>query len=196
MKDKIAEIVYREIESNLRDKDFILLAIDGRCGSGKTTLAGRLQEICRGKALSCEIVHMDHFYPRLEQRTAERLNEAGGNLDRERFLDEVMKPLKRREAFSYRPYDPRVHQMAEAIHIGLSEVIIIEGSYSCHPALYDNYDLRIFLTVDEPERLRRIRERNGEEGLLQFQEKWIPMEESSFSAYRIEERCELHFKTG
>ena len=191
MKDNITTTILHKIEELLRKKDFVLVAIDGRCGSGKTTLAACLQEICK-----CEVIHMDHFFPRLEQRTAQRLNEPGGNLDRERFLEEVMVPLKRREAFFYRPYDPRKHEMSSAIKIEPCEVIIIEGSYSCHPALFDEYDLRIFLTVDEPERLRRIRERNGEAGLIQFQEKWIPMEERYFSAYGIEDRCDFCFKTG
>ena len=191
MKDNIAEIVLRKTEDILREKGFALIAIDGRCGSGKTTLAACLREI-----RSWEVIHMDHFFPRLEQRTAERLSEPGGNFDRERFLEDVMAPLKRREAFFYRPYDPNKHKMSAAIKIESCDVIIIEGSYSCHPVLFDDYDLRIFLTVNEPERLRRIRERNGESKLIQFQEKWIPMEEHYFSAYNIEDRCDLRFKTG
>ena len=191
MKDNIAATILHKVEDILREKDFVLVAIDGRCGSGKTTLAACLQEACRW-----EVIHMDHFFPRLEQRTAERLSEPGGNFDRERFLEEVMGPLKRRETFFYHPYDPRKHEMAAAIKIEPCDVVIIEGSYSCHPVLFDEYDLRVFLTVDEPERLRRIRERNGEAGLIQFQEKWIPMEEHYFSAFSIEDRCDLRFKTG
>jgi len=191
MMDKIVETISQKVETLLQAQAFVLLAIDGRCGSGKTTLAARLQEIHQ-----CEVIHMDHFFPRLAQRTPERLSEPGGNLDRERFLEEVIAPLKRREAFAYCPYDPRIHKMADAIQIKPCNIVIIEGSYSCHPALFENYDLRVFLTVDEPERLRRIRERNGEAGLVQFQEKWIPMEEHYFSAYRIEARCDFCFKTG
>ncbi|MCL2564789.1 MAG: AAA family ATPase [Defluviitaleaceae bacterium] len=185
------ETICREIEKIHREKGYVLLAIDGRCGSGKTTLAAHLQRI-----FQCEVIHMDHFFPRLEQRTAERLNEPGGNLDRERFLEEVIAPLKSRKAFSYRRYDPRIHEMAEEFQIQPCDVIIIEGSYSCHPALFDNYDLRVFLSVDMPERLRRIKERNGEDGLKQFREKWIPMEEYYFSAFNLEDRCDFVFKTG
>jgi len=189
--NKMVEIVCRKIDEVLQERDTLLLAIDGRCGSGKTTLAARLREI-----MQCQVIHMDHFFPRLAQRTPERLSEPGGNVDRERFLEEVMVPLKRREVFSYCPYDPRKHEMAAAIQIEPGNVVIIEGSYSCHPALFDHYDMRIFLTVDEPERLRRIKHRNGEAVLIQFQEKWIPMEERYFSVYNIEERCDFRFKTG
>ncbi|MCL2226938.1 MAG: uridine kinase [Oscillospiraceae bacterium] len=191
MNDSTARAVHDKIGAALFEREFVLVAIDGRCGAGKTTLAARLKELCK-----CEVIHMDHFFPRLEQRTAARLNEPGGNLDRERFLEEVIAPLKRREAFSYRPYNPQKHEMDAPVEIGLCDIIIIEGSYSCHPALFEHYDLRIFLTVGEPERLRRIKQRNGDEGLAQFQEKWIPMEEHYFSAFSIEKRCDLWFDMG
>ena len=40
-----------------REKRPFVIAIDGRCASGKTTLAGRLQ-----KEIDCNIIHMDHFF--------------------------------------------------------------------------------------------------------------------------------------
>ena len=193
MIDKIDTVlaVDAEINALLQKKESIIAAIDGRCGSGKTTLAGELKRL-RG----CEVIHMDHFYPRLEQRTTQRLSEPGGNLDRERFFEEVMTPLMRKEPFSYRPYNPMQHCLMEPISISLADVVVIEGSYCLHPLLFDCYDLRIFLTVDMPERLRRIKLRNGEEGLLSFQERWIPMEEKYFSAYDVQARSDMVFKTG
>ena len=68
---------------------------------------------------------------------------------------------------------------------------VIEGSYSCHNTLYEHYDLRIFLTVDEDEQLRRIATRNGENAVMIFREKWIPLEEKYFEAFDIKERCEF-----
>ena len=51
-------------------------------GSGKSVLGQLLSEV-----YSCNLFHMDDFFLRPEQRTAERLAEAGGNVDRERFLE-------------------------------------------------------------------------------------------------------------
>lgn len=53
-----------------------LVAIDGRCTAGKTTLAGLLQ----GKR-SCNVVHMDDFYLPFAKRTPERMAQPGGNMD-------------------------------------------------------------------------------------------------------------------
>ena len=54
------------------DRRRVLIAIDGRCGSGKTTLASLLAEEFGGA-----LFHMDDFYLREEQRTPERLAELG-----------------------------------------------------------------------------------------------------------------------
>lgn len=77
-----------------------ILAIDGRRCSGKMTLASRLQQ-----HLDCNVVHMDEFFLRTAQRTLERLSQPGGNVDWERFADEVLAPLQSGIVFSYRPFD-------------------------------------------------------------------------------------------
>ena len=43
--------------------------------------------------------------------------------------------------------------------------------------------------------IQRIRLRNGEDGVLMFQERWIPMENTYFHSFRIQEKCDLYFKT-
>ena len=54
------EEVFRLLEERSGKLPFIL-AIDGRCASGKTTLAGELQ-----KRQACNVIHLDDFYlPRL-----------------------------------------------------------------------------------------------------------------------------------
>ena len=76
---------YYEVRERIRtllagEKPRIIAAIDGRCGSGKTTLAAWLMDQFDGN-----LFHMDDFYLRSEQRTPERLAETGGNVDYERF---------------------------------------------------------------------------------------------------------------
>ena len=48
---------------------------------------------------------MDDFFLRPEQRTPERYAEPGGNVDRERFLAEVLIPLRAGETVQYRRFD-------------------------------------------------------------------------------------------
>lgn len=184
----IAELIWREAEA--QEKRPLLIAIDGRCAAGKTTLAARLQEIC-----ACSVVHMDHFFLRPEQRTEQRLRQPGGNVDYERFLQEVLFPLRRGKSFSYRPYDCGRQELSEPIQVEPGLFNLIEGSYCCHPALFEHYDVRVFLNIKEAEQLQRIRNRNGEAGAKMFQSKWIPLEEQYFSAFQVQERCHLIFDT-
>lgn len=164
-----------------------LIAIDGRCGAGKTTFAAFLQE-----KSGWDVVHLDHFFLRPEQRTKERLAAPGGNIDYERFLEEVLIPMKKgAEEIVYRPFDCHRQEMTEPVRITPAKICLVEGSYSCHPALWDGYDLHVFLTIGAEEQRRRILRRNGPESAEIFRERWIPMEENYFAAYRVEERCEL-----
>ena len=76
--DAINEIIKQEDNTDRP----ILVAIDGRCGSGKTTLG----EYLKGQ-LDCNLFHMDDFFLRMEQRTPDRMKETGGNVDYERFYE-------------------------------------------------------------------------------------------------------------
>ena len=163
----------------------LLIAIDGRCAAGKTTLAAELQ-----RALDCNVIHMDDFFLQPHQRTESRLRQPGENVDHERFLAEVMLPLKAGVPVSYRKFRCKTMDFSADIPLEPRKITVVEGAYSCHPNLWDNYDLRFFYTIDPEEQLRRIAQRNGEEALPMFRERWIPLEEAYFAEYRIMERCD------
>lgn len=189
MQDIANEILHKIDELSGRKK-FLLIGIDGRCASGKTTLASLLQASC-----DCSVIHMDHFFLRPEQRTEERLREPGGNVDYERFMAEVLFPLCSEEPFSYSPFDCKTQSLMEPVPVNPRPVNIIEGSYSCHPLLKDYYHLKIFLTTTPEEQMRRILLRNGAERAPMFREKWIPLEEQYFSSCHTEENCDYIFTT-
>ena len=123
----IAQLLLTEI----KQRSTLVLAIDGRCAAGKTTLAARLAELC-----DCNVIHMDHFFLPWKQNTMEHSQQAGENMDYVRFCEEILIPLHEGRKFSY-----------------------------------------------------------GEDGVLMFQERWIPMENTYFHSFRIQEKCDLYFKT-
>lgn len=167
----------------------VIVALDGRCASGKTTLARELE-----RRYGWSVVHMDHFFPRPEQRTLERYARPGANVDHERFLEEMLLPLRRGERPVYRPFDCRAQTLLEPIPFEPGPVVLVEGSYACHPALWEYYDLRVFLTIDPALQMERITAREGAERARAFREKWIPLEEKYFSAYEVEHRCEFRLE--
>ena len=127
--------------------------------------------------------------------TMERLEEPGGNIDYERFLEEVGRPLKEGLTFSYRPYQCATGTLGEPVVIRSHKVTLIEGSYSHHPKLCEEADLSVLLTVDQEEQLRRIVARNGERVATVFKERWIPMEMNYFNTFQIKEKAQFHFDT-
>lgn len=163
-----------------------VVAIDGRCASGKSTLAEKLADVT-----GAGVVHMDDFFLPQELRTEERLNEPGGNVHYERFREEVLPALKRGGSFSYRCFDCGRMELGEERKVCESRILIVEGAYSCHPKLGDYMALRVFSDVDNGEQLRRIEARDGLEMLENFVTRWIPMEESYFTAYRIKEQADI-----
>ena len=100
--------VQNAIQQLLCQKETAIVAIDGNCTSGKTTLANQL-----AANYDCNIFHMDDFFLRPEQRTPERFSEVGGNVDYERFLAEVLIPLKLGKPFSYRPFDCSTFELTD-----------------------------------------------------------------------------------
>ena len=81
--------------------------------------------------------------------------------------------------------------MGKPILVFPKNLTIVEGSYSCHPVLKDYYDLSVFLDVEATKQIQRIRLRNGEDGVLMFQERCIPMENTYFYHCKIRENSQI-----
>lgn len=167
----------------------MIIAIDGRCGSGKTTLSLALKELFDGT-----ILHMDDYYLPFSKRVANWENIPGANIDLERFRRDVLEPASNEESFVYQPYFCREDRMLEAIKIEPKELIVVEGSYCHHPDLVDLYDLKLFLTCSAEEQKERLLLREGER-LPFYVERWIPMEERYYKAFDIQNHADAIFNT-
>ncbi len=176
------EAINRVLEAS--DKETILIAIDGKCASGKTTLGYYLKDI-----YDCNLFHLDDFFLQGYQRTEERLAQIGGNVDYERFQSEVMEPVLSGTDVIYRPYSCMEGKIIEEILIKKHRLNIMEGSYSLHPYFKDPYDVKIFMNIDENDQVDNIRKRNGEEKLQRFITEWIPKENRYFETFQIADGC-------
>ena len=179
--------IQNRIDALLEEKAQVLVAIDGSCAAGKTTLADRLAAL-----YDCNLLRMDEFFLRPEQRTDARFAQPGGNIDYERFLEEVLQPLQTGRPFTYRPVRCQTFTLGEPVAVQPKQLTIVEGSYSMHPYFGDPYDLKILLTVDPALQRQRILERPA--FLHQrFFDAWIPMEQQYLSHFSIPENCDLIF---
>lgn len=167
----------------------VVIAIDGRCGSGKTTLAGLMERV-----FDCNVFHMDDFYLPKERRTENWMSVPGGNMDLERFRAEVLEPAFSGREVIYRPFDCGSGSIAAGVPVAAKRLTVIEGSYSHHPDLNAQYDLRIFLTCEKQEQRRRLMIREGDY-FPTFESVWMPLEEQYIRLCRVEERGAVIYDT-
>ena len=166
-------------------KPFII-AIDGRCSSGKTSLAAWLNQLYP----QGQVISMDDFFLPLEMKTEQRLALPGGNIHHERVVEEVLLPIKKKKKGAYRPFDCQRQTYQKEVPLGHGPLYIIEGSYSLHPALLPFYDFTLFLTLPYEVQKARILARNGEMMLKRFVQEWIPLEEAYFSHFKTQEQVD------
>lgn len=152
----------------------LLVAIDGKCGSGKTSAAAALAELTDAAVIHCD----DFFLPR-QLRTEQRLAQVGGNIHYER-LAQVLSEARKGQPFEYERYDCSCGRFVP-VSFEPKRIVVVEGSYALHPALRHMYSVKALVRVDEQLRLRRIVQRDGA-GAQAFFDKWIPLEERYFAA--------------
>lgn len=182
--------VFKRIDALLESRKTAVVAIDGGSASGKTTLAGMLSE-----SYDCNVFHMDDFFLPQERKTPERLAKPGGNVDYERFSEEVIAGFESGSDFSYCPFDCKTGRYKDAVTVKPKPLTIVEGVYSLHPKLTRIYNLKLFLKTNENTQISRILKRSGEIMLKRFVNEWIPLEKTYFEALDIEQGCDLVFST-
>ena len=164
----------------------VIAAVEGGSASGKTTLSHLLTGI-----YDCTVFHMDDFFLQPEQRTPERFAQTGGNIDWERFLAEVLLPLRRGEVVNYRKFDCSTMRVGECVQTVPKKLTVIEGAYSMHPELEQYYDFSAFLDISPQLQTERILKRNAPQLAKRFFHEWVPLENVYFSQTNIRQRCSL-----
>ena len=178
--------VLRYIQNNLQE--YNIIAVDGRCASGKTTLASVLKN-----GFDCNIFHMDDFFLHGAMRTPERLSLPGENVDHERFLAEVLLPASAGKPVQYRRYNCHLGDFEPTKLIPPKPISIIEGVYSFHSSLEGFYTMKLFLDIAPALQRRRILVRNMPEQAERFFNEWIPMEENYFQTFAVRSKADFIF---
>lgn len=189
MEDLLFEQVKTEFEELILADRPVIVGIDGRCGSGKTSFAEMLR-----KHFPCNVLHMDDFYLPFRKRQPDWMEIPGGNMDFERLRRELLLPLRAGEQAYYHAYVCPEDKLMEPVKLTGHKLTVVEGSYSHHPSMQEDYDLRIFLTCSPDVQRSRLKKREGS-NFSGFEEKWIPMEERYFQRFDIEANSHLVINT-
>jgi uridine kinase len=138
----------------------IIIGIAGGTGSGKTTLANKLEQHFGEK--EAILVSHDNYYKRHDEMPYEQrchLNYDHPDAFDTELMISQLKELKAGHSVQCPTYDYSVHNRAEAtVPLSPAPVIIVEGILLfVDPALCDLFNFKIFVDTDADERiLRRI----------------------------------------
>ena len=174
------------ITARLKQQPTVLVALDGRCGSGKTTLAAQLAE----RFPQSITLHTDDFYLPPPQRVTGWERIPCANMHLERLRAEAVAPARAGRAVCYKAYSCREGAYLPPRVLGPAPLVIVEGSYSHHPLLTGCETLRVFLTCAKEEQTHRLQAREGER-YVNFAARWVPLEEGYFAQYHIAETADF-----
>ena len=164
----------------------VVLALDGRCGSGKTTLANTL-----ARQFPASItLHTDDFYLPPAQRIRGWEKTPCANMDLARLRDDVLAPARAGKPVLYRAYSCREGAYLPPRVLGPAPLVIVEGSYSHHPLLAGYETLQVFVTCSREAQTRRLQAREGER-YANFAARWVPLEEGYLAQYHIAETADF-----
>lgn len=152
-----------------------IIALEGKCGSGKTTLVKKLSQL-----IPITIINIDDFFLPPERKTITRLKEIGGNIDYEAVHDMLSK-LKSGALKSYQKYNCNTNKYEEKL-FNDNELIILEGVYSYHRYFRHLIDYLIFLDIDNFTQNERLKSRTN---YSRFIEEWIPLENTYYETENI-----------
>lgn len=157
-----------------------LVCVDGPAGSGKTTLADALLDLADAEGLSTWLVHCDDVL-----RGWDGLDDLGPRLHRE-----VVQPLCTGTAGAYQRYDWHTARTAETRTVPPSDLVVLEGVGSGHPAYADLVAALVW--VEAPPATRRARglARDGEE-LAPHWDAFVPAEERLHARERTRARADV-----
>jgi uridine kinase len=166
----------------------ILVAVSGYGGSGKTTLAKRLE----GHYPNATLVQLDNFLT--NHGEGEGIN---GGYDWQRFVD-VVGDAKQGKALHYQWYDWHTDALAGFIDEPARPLVIIEGVRLLQPSVTDHVDLGVWIDCPLDEAMQRGIERDRrnkdwdealiDEHIRKWHEVWAPKDrafEESFAPRKI-----------
>ena len=164
------KLIEEDIIQKLQSKSRVVVGIDGMAASGKTSLARYLED-----KYFARVIQMDDFFLQDHQRTEKRLKEIGGNIDYERFYQEVVLAVRNHQDINYHQYNCQTKEMKKETIKNDYHLLIIEGAYALREAFRDIYDLTYLILINSRTQIQRIKTRN--EALYdRFINEWVPME--------------------
>jgi hypothetical protein len=154
----------------------VLVAIDGRGGAGKSSLATAIERELDRAA----VVHTDDFA-------------FGWELGWDWARDQIVEPMLARRPARFQRFDRPTRRLAEWHEVPSdTDVLILEGVSATRSELGDPWDVTIWVEAPRDTRLQRGLEREGDAALPLWQ-KWMAEEDRWVASERPADRCDFIF---
>ncbi len=169
----------------------VLIGIDGRAGTGKTTLAKYLTTSLKAAEMPVNTVLTDDFYHFRKNRWQGPVEKqpVGYNYCWQRLLDEVIIPFKSGRQAKFQLYNWNKDCLDKWKTVDSRGILLIEGFSSTRKELSGYCDLRIWLSCSKAIRENRIKKR-GDMSQEELRE-WRPAEDQYIKAHKSEKKAHI-----
>ena len=164
----------------------VIIAVDGRSGAGKTTLAVELAALLR-EHHTVSLFHLEDIYPGWH-----------GLADgQQRYLETVLQPLTRGERAAWTAWDWEQNGDGERRFTEPAEIVVVEGVGAAHAAARELTDVVIWIQAEAVDRRIRAIARDGA-GYEPFWDVWAAQEEAWLDGDDVPRAADLlvHGQTG
>lgn len=164
----------------------VIIAVDGRSGAGKTTLAVELAALLR-EHHTVSLFHLEDIYPGWH-----------GLADgQQRYLETVLQPLARGERATWAAWDWEQNDDGERRFTEPAEIVMVEGVGAAHAAARELTDVVIWIQAEAVDRRVRAIARDGA-GYEPFWDVWAAQEEAWLAGDDVAGAADLlvHGQTG
>lgn len=156
-----------------------LVCIDGRAGSGKSSLADAVREVA-GEHGTVEVVHLDDLLDGWRG-----LPSVAGTLDRD-----VLAPLREGRPGRYHRYDWHQGRFADEVTVAPADLLVVEGVGSGSGSYASSVTTLVWVEAPRELCLGRGLARDGEAMRPEW-EQWMADEEALFRRERTRERADM-----
>jgi uridine kinase len=157
----------------------VVVAVDGRSGSGKTLLGTAVAE-----SLACPVVHLDEVYPGWDGLGA------GVAL----VTTQVLEPIARGEQAAYARWDWMRSRPGRSIPVEAATHLVLEGCGALVPPAAAFAAVRVWVDAPTEVRKQRALSRDGETYAPHW-EQWAAQEDVVYARVRPWETADLVLRT-
>ena len=181
--EHVEAVVELALDVRPRCGDTTVVAIDGRSGAGKTTLALGVAADLRSYGTTA-IVHMDHLYPGWD----------GLAESSEVLATRVLEPISQGSTAAYRRWDWKAGGWVGTIALEPTDFLVIDGSGSSVGPARPYTAVGVFVDADPMLRMSRGLARDGDTYRPHWQ-RWAAQEDTVFAADETRAHADLVIDT-